>query len=316
MSANQPVVEQPEGRRGSADPKVTEIQSCNFRYAGRLSHENARSLSTLFERFAANASNALEAYLGTALRLRLTSIDQSTIQDHLADVALDSHLTPCTLSVMETNVLLQMDLPLALPIIDLLLGGVGAALPGLRELTDIDEEILESVSELFLREIESLWIALNLTYRLRRCIRPAAVASLFSTNEKVVILLFEMEIAGVTGNFRIVVPTSFVGYMVRHLNASQAIKLSGQGEEQRPMLRQRILDCEYRLCVDLTQMRVFVHDLLALEPGQVIRMRAPVSNGGRLTVEDAEVFRALPVRSGRRKAAQVVGQISASHNLH
>lgn len=310
MNSNEPVIEQPGGRRSPNMKSNSSIQSCNFRYAGRLSNENARALSSLFERFASNASNALEAYLGAALRLRLSSIDQSTIQDHLAAVALDSHLAPCTLSVMETNLLMQMDLPLALPIIDLLLGGVGAPLPGLRDLTDIDEEILESVSRLFLHEIEALWLALNLTYRLRRCIRPAAVASLFATNEKVVILLFEMEIGGVVGNFRVVLPTSFVGYLVRHLNASQATKLSGRGIERRPSLRERILDCQFRLSTDVTHIRVFVRDLIALEPGQVVRMRAPVSNAGRLTVEHTEVFHAIPVRSGSRKAAQVMAPVA------
>lgn len=312
MKPIEPVIEPPDARRRTGHNNAVEIQSCDFRYAGRLSKDNAGALSGMFERFAAGASNALEAYLGTAMRLRLTSIEQSTIQDHVAAVALNSHLAPCTLSVMDANLLMQMDLPLALPIIDLLLGGVGAALPGLRELTDIDEEILESVSQLLLREIENLWLALNLSYRLRRCIRPAAVTSLFATNEKVVVLLFEMEIAGVVGNLRIVLPTSFVGYLVRNLNASQATKLAGRGEVQRPTLRERILDCQFTLSTDVTQMHVYVRDLVALEPGQVIRMRAPVSNVGRLTVEHAEIFHAIPVRSGSRKAAQVMVRATTS----
>ncbi len=309
MSTNEPVIEQPTVRRLSGADSDGDIQSCNFRYAGRLSHENTHSLSVLFERFAANASNALEAYLGAALRLRLKSIEQSTIQTHLADIPPDSHRTPCTLSVMETSFLMQMDLPLTLPIIDLLLGGVGDAFTSHQGLTDIDEEILESVSELFLHEIESLWLALDLSYQLGHCIRPAAVASLFSTNEKVVILLFEMEIAGVVGSFRVVLPTSFVGYMVRHLNAAQSTSLSGRGETQRLSLRDRILDCEFYLATDVTQMRVLVRDLIALEPGQVLRMHAPVSNAGRLTVENKEIFHAVPVRSGTCKAAQVTTPI-------
>ncbi len=308
MSTNDPIVESPSTRRAPRHASDPVVHPCNFRYAGRLSNENTRALSSLFEKFAVNASNALEAYLGAALRLKLTSIEQSTIRGYLEAIPLDSYLVPCTLSVMQTSLLTQMDLPLALPIIDLLLGGVGTPLPSLRELTDIDEEILESVSALFLREIESLWSALSLTYRLRSCIRPASVPVLFGTNEKVVILLFEMEIAGVVGGFRIVLPTSFVGYLIRHLNASQAAKLSGRRDDHRPTLRQRILECQFTLSVDVTQMRVMVRDLISLEPGQVIKMRAPVKNAGRLTVEDTEVFHATPVRSGLQKAAQVHSQ--------
>jgi len=36
-----------------------------------------------------------------------------------------------------------------------------------------------------------------------------------------------------------------------------------------------------------------------------LKMNAPVRTPGRLTVEDVEIFEALPVRNGARKAAQI-----------
>jgi flagellar motor switch protein FliM len=52
-------------------------------------------------------------------------------------------------------------------------------------------------------------------------------------------------------------------------------------------------------------MRVVVKDLIDLKPGTILRMNAPVRIPGRLTVEDVEIFEALPVRNGARKAAQL-----------
>jgi flagellar motor switch protein FliM len=52
-------------------------------------------------------------------------------------------------------------------------------------------------------------------------------------------------------------------------------------------------------------MRVVVKDLIDLKPGMILRMKAPVRAPGRLTVEDVEIFEALPVRNGARKAAQL-----------
>ena len=49
--------------------KARTIHSCNFRYAGRLSNENARALTTLHEKFALNVTNSLEVYPGTSIRL-------------------------------------------------------------------------------------------------------------------------------------------------------------------------------------------------------------------------------------------------------
>jgi flagellar motor switch protein FliM len=52
-------------------------------------------------------------------------------------------------------------------------------------------------------------------------------------------------------------------------------------------------------------MRVLVKDLIDLKPGMILKMKAPVKNPGRLTVEGVDIFEALPVRKGTLKAAQL-----------
>jgi flagellar motor switch protein FliM len=62
------------------------------------------------------------------------------------------------------------------------------------------------------------------------------------------------------------------------------------------------------VAADITQMRVLVKDLIDLTPGMILKMRAPVKSPGRLTVENVEIFEALPVRNGARKAAQLTAR--------
>src|SRR5271156_913381 len=90
-------------------PRPRTIQSCNFRYAGRLSNENARALTALHEKFALNVTNALELYLGAALRLKLLSLEQLASQDYISKIPANSYLLPCPLNVMESNFLIEMD---------------------------------------------------------------------------------------------------------------------------------------------------------------------------------------------------------------
>src|ERR1700744_5689935 len=127
--------------KGSMPPRERTIHSCNFRYAGRLSNENARTLTTLHEKFAAQVANALSVYLGASLQLRLLSLEQMAIHDYIGGTAANSYLVPCALNVMESSFLMEMDAMLVFPIIDLLLGGAGAGDAQARELTEIDEEI-------------------------------------------------------------------------------------------------------------------------------------------------------------------------------
>lgn len=294
--------------KSNVQPKPRAVHSCNFRYAGRLSNENARTLSALHEKFALNVTTALELYLGATLRLKLVSLEQMAIVDYVAGMDSNNYVLPCTLNVMESNLLMEMDIALVFPIIDLLLGGAGTASEEARELTEIDEEIMQSVAGLIVKQVERAWQTLNLSLTPGRCIKPAMIQQVFQMDEKLVLLMFEMTVGETSGRFNIVLPTSFVGFLLRHLKAAQSKKLSSLRILRSPSLRERILDCDFVVAADITQMRVLVKDLIDLTPGMILKMKAPVKSPGRLTVENVEIFEALPVRNGARKAAQLTAR--------
>ncbi len=295
-----------------ADGRV--IHSCNFRYAGRLSNENARTLTSLHEKLALSVTNALEVYLGAALRLKLVSLEQKSMPEYVRDVAPNSFFVPCRLNVLNSKLLMQMDNSLVFPMIDLLLGGAGAAGEAGRELTDIDEDIMESVSSIVAQQVERTWSMLNVKLTLSRAIRHAALGQVFA-NEKLVLLIFEFEVGEIRGPFTLILPTSFVGFLLRHLKASQTQKALGLRTGPEPSLRQRMMDCKFQVAADIPQMRVGVRDLIGLAPGMVLKLNTAVKATGKLTVENVEMYEALPVRSGTFKAAQVVARLTEA-DLH
>jgi flagellar motor switch protein FliM len=63
--------------------KPRNVYSCNFRSAGRLSNEDARALTAIHEGFAQHVSSALDAYLGTSFEVKLDTLDQLSIKDHI-----------------------------------------------------------------------------------------------------------------------------------------------------------------------------------------------------------------------------------------
>lgn len=283
------------------------IHLCNFRYAGRLSNENARFLSALHEKFAMSVSNALEVYLGASLRVRLISLEQLAIAEYIAGIPPTNYLLPCAMDVMDSHCLIDMDIALTLPVIDLLLGGSGHPGEQMHELTEIDEEIMKTVSSLVAKELERTWRSLNLTLTPGHCVKPPMIQQIFPVNEKLVLLMFEMTIGNANGSFTIALPTPFVGFLLRHLKQSQSKKLSSI-RLQRPNLQERMLDCEFEISAEVLNMRMQLKDLLNLKPGVVLQARSPVKDPAKLTVEGVEVFEASPVRSGKFKAVQIVAR--------
>jgi flagellar motor switch protein FliM len=292
----------------ASSPTRHTIHACNFRYAGRLSNDNARILNTLHERFATNAASSLEIYLGTTLGLKLISLEQMAVADYISGVNPNAYLMRCALNIMESNFLLEIGVPLIFPIIDLLLGGDGTSAEEVRELTDIDEEMLQSISSLVLAQLEKSWKTLNLSLTPGNCIKVPLIPQVFPVNEKLVILMFEMTAGGAKGLMKIILPTSFVGFLLRQLMAAHSKRTVSARNYAKSSLKERILDCDFTLAADITVMRVLVKDLIGLKPGMNLKLKAPISNPGRLTVEAVEIFESVPVRKGAMKATQLLAR--------
>src|ERR1700678_683867 len=77
-----------------ADGRARSVHPCDFRSAGRLSNENARSLTALHETFARRVVSALDAYLGTGLSIKLQTLDQLPIKDHIASIPPLTYIVP------------------------------------------------------------------------------------------------------------------------------------------------------------------------------------------------------------------------------
>ncbi len=85
-----------------------------------------------------------------------------------------------------------------------------------------------------------------------------------------------------TGSFRLAFPPSLVERAHQDLEGRSAEEKRG-GLRYFPTasLRERILDCDVMVAADLRSMKVSVRDLIALQPGCVLKLRAPVKSPGR-----------------------------------
>lgn len=281
------------------------IYSCNFRSAGRLSNENARSLTAIHDTFARHLASALDAYLGTGLEVKLKGLDQLPIKDHIAGIPPLSYIVPFSLNAMPSTMIVECDMDLVFPMIELLLGGKGTVASNTRDLSEIEEEIMHDVTSLIVRQAENAWHMASLSLIANRRIKSSVLHQYCAANEKVTIVKFEVELAGTTGSFQLVFPTAFLNVLIQQIKLDQPQKRGSVRYFPRPSIRERILDCDVEVAAELLSLKVVVRDLIALQPGSVLKLRAPVRTPGMLTVGGQGIFEAVPVRNGLQKAAQL-----------
>lgn len=281
--------------------KQRSIYNCNFRSAGRLSNEDARVLTTLHEGFAQHVSSALDAYLGTSCEVKLDALDQMAIKDHLTDLPPHCYVVP----ISSNALFLEFDNDLVFPIIELLLGGAGDTHDSGRELSEIEEEIMQDILLLVWRQVSAAWRMPNASLDAGARIKAAEMHQAFPMNEKATVFRFSAQLGGVTGTFRMILTTEFLNTLLKQIRHDQPQRKSRVWSFPMPPLRERILDCDVEVTAELPSLRVSVRDLIALQPGSVLKLHAPIRNPGMLTAGGRGLFEAAPVRIGSQRAAQL-----------
>jgi flagellar motor switch protein FliM len=286
--------------------KQRSVVNCNFRSAGRLSNENARSLTAIHETFARYLGNALDTYVGTTLEVKLKGLEQIPIREHTAGIPALSYCAPLSLSATGTSMILGCDVEMVFALIELLLGGVTGPLRGsIRELSEIEEEIMHDVATVIARQAESAFHMENHSLTAGRHIKTSVLHQYCQPNEKVMVAKFEIELSGITAMLQLVFPVAFLNVLIQQIKRDQPMKKGALRYFPQPDIRERMLDCDVEVAAELGSLRVAVRDLIALEPGSVLKLRAPVRNPGMLTVGGQGIFEAVPVRNGLQKAAQL-----------
>jgi flagellar motor switch protein FliM len=286
------------------------VEPCDFRNAGQLSEQHARIMTSLYEGFAATASNSVGAYLRTRFDLTLTSVELLPVKDFLAGFQESGFFAFLKMEPGGAAGILQVDAPLVFPIIDVLLGGLGAACPAAHGLTEIDEDIMEGVAQILCRQLEATWRPAEMSITMDHQLKASQVQSVYSPTEKLILLSFEARINDSTGGVNVSYPAALASPMLRGVLSEARRHLSSTNGTP-PGLQERVLDCRFDTTIGLPQLRVSLRELVELKPGSVLNLRLPVKTPASLILGGREYFDASPVRSGRNRAAQLLRPAAA-----
>lgn len=297
----------------NAGGKQRSIVKCSFGSAGRLSNENARSLTSIHETFARHLASALDGYLGTGLEVKMGALEQFQIKDHIAAIPPLAYIVPFTLSTLPATMIVECDVNLVFPMVELLLGGSGSSETGARELSEIEEEIMHDVILLIIRQAEHAWHMPAMSLNANKRIKAPMLNQYCAPTEKLTCVRFEVDIAGTVGSFQLVFPITFLNILIQQIKMDQPQKRGSVRYFPRPSIRERILDCDVEVSSELTGLKVEVRDLIGLQPGSVLKLRAPVRTPCTLATGGQGIFEAAPVRIGTQKAAQLGRRIATTN---
>ncbi len=301
----------------SADPSKPQltVTRCNMQ-GSPLRKEQVRAISTLHEGYARNLTHSLGAYFRVLFDVNLVSVEQLLYREFLGRVPDLVYLASVNLAPDGGVALLQMDLSLAFVIIDLLLGGQGQPPATLRELTEIEDEILESVVRVLCRELSTTWQTVGIATDFDERQVPAAAQHLMPPTDKSLAMSFEIRVAEARGALNFVFPASASTVLLRKLGRDRSRFRAKTASDSERRLRQLLLDCEFLVDLALPPCELTFKELLEVEAGQVLALTLPTAAAADLRIAGCQYSQAQPVRTGGTRGAKILAPLTGTDPDH
>jgi flagellar motor switch protein FliM len=275
----------------------------NFSRAGQVSQEQMRAIGTVNDLFARNLMHTLGAWLRTYFQVKLASAKQMSYTEFVSRLKEPTYVCSVRMEPLGALGLLELDLLLASPIVDLLLGGIGRAAT-VRELTDIEEAILSSVVERVVRELNVAWHPVGLGFALEKRETAAQVARMMPPGEKTMCVSFEVQMPEARGSLSLCLPTVVLNAILKQL-ISDRERPRRRSEDAEIRVRQLLGEASFGAVLQFPLLRLRARELADIVPGTILRLPLPRHSAAELRVGGIMIGKARPVRLGEHRGAQM-----------
>jgi len=299
----------PKPRTG-AQKKIT---TYDLSAARQLDVQQVSTLTTLHESLARRLGNSLGAYLRVGFEMNLVSVEQLTYREFFGRIPEVTYFASLHILPIDARAAFQTDLSLVFPIVDVVLGGSGGDPIEPRDLTEIEEQIFETVVGLIARDLQITWApVLQLDIQFEQRQQHTQVQSLMLPMEKILTMSFEIRLSEARGTVNMAFPAVVANALLRKLSNQWTTSGRLPSRELRRQIRDRLLKSKFGADLSLPPSLVTVRELIALEPGGLLVVAQRAQNPVHLNVAGKPMFQAYPVRQARQRGARIEQRLSLS----
>jgi flagellar motor switch protein FliM len=286
------------------------VKACDLGKLGTLSAEQVRVVSTLHDSFARRLGNSLGAYLRVGFEMNLASVEQILYSEYLGRLPDLTYLATMTMMPIDARATIQADLSLVFPIVDLVLGGSGDDPIEARELTEIEEQIFETVVRVLARDMQTTWApVLEVSIEFEQRQQHAQIQGLMLPTEKVLSLTFEIRLPDAHGTLNLAFPAVVANALMRKLSVRRSHLERIPSRAARKQVQSRLLESRFALDLSLPPSPLSIREIVDLEPGKVLVLPKRVQEPIHLNVAGKPMFYAYPIRHGPSRGARIEQRI-------
>ncbi len=285
----------------------------DFRRPERVSKEQLKGLQSLFEAFAREVSILFPPYLRTVVRVDLTSIDQLTYDEFILSVARPTALSVVDMSPLEGTAVLELSPSMVFPIVDRVLGGKGHTLPEPRELTEIENRIIQRIVMMILGSLKRSWEQLiEFDMSVIQQESDPLIVQIVAGSEMVVLVGYEIHIGETVGTINFCIPLMVLNPILDQIS-QQAHYMRRTSHEMAEETKQTIMRTVLRAMVPIDSIlgrtNISLQDVAGLQKGDVIVLDQSCMEPISVEVGTCPRFKAVRGRRREQSAVQLTAFI-------
>jgi flagellar motor switch protein FliM len=273
----------------------------------------------LHDRFAKLMGGSLSPQLRTFVEIRPTLVEQMAYSEYIETVAYPACMGVFGMRPLKGGALIEVQPRVIFYMIDRILGGSGRSLDVARELTEIERAL---VSKLFKRALEDLrqaWgrVSAFQVDLLNLEVNPGFL-QLTTPTEMVILISFDMTMGEVEGSMSLCFPFSMLEPVIPNLSLRRWIA-GTRGEEDQAgsvEIARAIPTIGLEVRALLGSIPVNIHELSRLKPGDILRLDLGPKSLGVVEVEGVPKFVAKVGAVNRKRAVQIMAEISQGASSH
>ena len=217
-------------------------------------------------------ATSLSAYLRTVTEISVVSVEQFSYSEFLLSLSDPTSFYALAIPPYDELGALEINPALAFAIVDRMLGGTGRTPALSRALTEIEQNVIDSLVKLLLESLAETWRPIvNLAFGIRgRETRPQML-QVAAPNEIVVSVVFDVKVGDVRGLIQLCIPTNVVETAGTYFARAWQRQRRDLTPTERTWLEESLGRVPVAL-VPLIQTRLKASAVLALRPGEVVAL--------------------------------------------
>lgn len=294
------------GKTTSAKDQV-QAMTYDFRRPDRIPKDQLREIHLLHENFCRNLAGSLSAYLRAYVTVNLISVLQLSYSEFLQCFPSPTSISILSLRPFEGKGVLELNPTLVFPIIEILMGGQGkpSSTPK-REITEIEQSILEGALRLTIRDLREAWTSVaQFDLSLEKSETEPQLVQTLSPNEAVVAVGVEVKVGDCVGMLNFGVPAIIIKMLRQQFDQRWNRRHSPPSREELrrtfslvepvPVLADALLDGA----------TIALRSLIRMQVGDVIALDHPIDRPIQVTMAGKEKYTAHIATVGKKKAIQI-----------